>query len=175
MSDSFQIHNGLGDNVNGDKNIISLSVNMDVGRLSEILQTNAEKIKVLFAKVEKKSTVSKIEIDERTIPIDKKNNINGLAEFYNEFIKKHEGKLLALDNFFKENDFMTKIESAANHLKIHIFAKDNRKQNTLDTAIFNEIIQDHNKAVVDSEDKDIMTLLLFYLYRFCYIGDKNGI
>jgi len=175
MGSDSQIHSGSGDNVGRDKYVVYISPNMDVGRLREILETNGEKIKDLFQKIEEKNTALEIAIDDKTLAIEAKNKINGLAKFYEEFIKAHEGKLLALDIFFKENDYMDKIESAAYHLKMYIFSKENRETAELDPAIFDELIQEHNKAMMDIEDKDVMTLLLFYLYRFCYIGKKNGI
>ena len=46
--------------------------------------------------------------------------------------------------------------------------------NILEPTIFNTIIQEHTKAIKDRKEKSIMKLVIYYLYRFCYIGAKDA-
>jgi len=152
-------------------NSITIKINIDIGRLSSICETNAKEIIGLLSKLESDCV---IEYDDNFIKIDAKNKINELELFYTEFIKEEETKLAILDDFFKENNLTKHIERSAKSIRMSIFSFKNRNSNKLDPDIFNQIIQEHISIIDDSEIKDIMQLIIFYLYRYCYIGEKNG-
>ncbi|RAZ59259.1 hypothetical protein [Campylobacter hyointestinalis] len=153
-------------------NNIVAKINIDIGRLSNICETNAKEIIELLNKLE--SDCQAIEYGDDFIKIDTKNRINELEQFYTEFIKEEEAKLAILDDFFKDNNVTKHIEHSAKSIKISIFSFKNRNSNKLNSDIFNQIIQEHTSIIDDSEIKDVMQLIIFYLYRYCYIGEKNG-
>lgn len=161
-----------GDKVMGDKNTYQINhIDLDIGILKDILENNPTVIKESLDKLN--NIPSEFAPDERTIPINDKNLQNGLEEFYENFIKRIEQKLLALDKFFKENDYVDDIESAADSIKMFIFTYTNRNSMKLEPMIFNAIIQEHTKHILDGNQKGIMKLIIFYLYRYCYIGLKD--
>lgn len=160
--------------VSGNQTInnIVAKINIDIGRLSSICETNAKGIIELLNKLERDCQA--IEYGDDFIKIDTKNRINRLEQFYTEFIKEEEAKLAILDDFFKDNNVTKHIERSAKSIKMGIFSFKNRNSNKLDPDIFNQIIQEHTSIIDDSEIKDVMQLIIFYLYRYCYIGEKNG-
>jgi hypothetical protein len=161
-----------GDKVFGDKKIYEINhIDLDIGLLTDILQNNPDLIKKSLTKLNTSTVTSNP--DERTIPIDEKNLQNGLKDFYENFIKRIEQKLAALDSFFQEEDYVEDIEEAADSIKLFIFTYANRNSNILEPIIFNTIIQEHTKAIDGKEEKNIMKLIIFYLYRYCYIGSKD--
>ena len=153
-------------------NNIVAKINIDIGRLSSLCETNAKEIIELLNKFE--SDCQTIEYDDNFIKIDTKNRINGLEQFYTEFIKEEEAKLAILDDFFKDNNVTNHIERSAKSIRISIFSFKNRNSNKLNPDIFNQIIQEHTSIIDDNEIKDVMQLIIFYLYRYCYIGEKDG-
>lgn len=176
MSDIIMGDKIDGDKVNGDK--ISQfyqvnSISLDISALKDILETQPSVIQQTLKKLST-SNPDPFNPDERTIPILTKNLINGLTDFYENFIKSTEQKLAALDKFFQENDSMEDIEAAADSIKIFIFCHMNRNSSVLDPHIFNLIIQEHIKGISDFTQKQIMKLTIYYLYRFCYIGSKDA-
>lgn len=162
-----------GDKVLGNKYTYAINhIELDIGILKDVLENNPSLIKESLEKL----TNIPIEFapDERTIPIEDKNLQNGLEEFYENFIKRIEQKLSALDRFFKENDYVDDIENASESIRIFIFTYANRKTMKLDPILFNAIIQEHTKQILDFKQKNIMKLVIFYLYRYCYIGLKDA-
>ena len=159
------ISNNLNSNivVGGNQTINNIveKISIDIGRLSSICETNAKEIIELLNNLE--SDCQAIEYGDDFIKIDTKNKINELEIFYTELIKEEEAKLAILDNFFKDNNLTKHIERSAN-----------RNSNKLNPDIFNQIIQEHTSIIDDNEIKDVMQLIIFYLYRYCYIGEKNG-
>ncbi|WP_345992387.1 hypothetical protein [Sulfurimonas sp. HSL-1716] len=163
----------IGDKVMGDKKTYVLNhVDLDIGILKDILENNPLVIKASLTKLH--TIPSQFAPDERTIPISDKNLQNGLEEFYENFIKRIEQKLLALDKFFQENDYVDDIESAADSIKMFIFTYANRNSMKLEPMIFNAIIQEHTKPISGGQEKGIMKLIIYYLYRYCYIGLKDA-
>jgi hypothetical protein len=165
-----------GDNVHGNKSetFITYEINhidLDIGILTNILQTNPTIIKESLSKLNTSLSISNP--DERTIPIDEKNLKNGLKEFYDNFIKRNEQKLAALDDFFQEEDYVDEIEEASDSIRLFIFTYANRNSNVLEPMIFNTIIQEHIKNIEEYNEKNIMKLVIYYLYRYCYIGAKD--
>ncbi len=173
MSDIIHGDNIKGDKVMGDKKTYEINhVDLDVGGLKEVLENEPILIKETL---EKLHTVSReYSPDERTIPIADKNLNNGLVDFYENFIKHREQKLLALDKFFKDNDYIDDIEDAADSIKLFISTYANRNSLKLEPMLFNVIIQEHTKVVQTGKQKNIMKLMLYYLYRYCYIGLKDA-
>lgn len=166
-----------GDNVHGNKieTHITYDINhidLDIGILTDILQTNPSLIKESLSRLN--TSAIALDPDESTIPISDKNLQNGLEDFYENFIKRVEQKLAALHSFFLEEDYIDDIEEAADSIKLFIFTYANRNSNILEPMIFNTIIQEHTKAIEDRKEKNIMKLVIFYLYRYCYIGAKNA-
>ena len=79
-----------------------------------------------------------------------------------------------MDDFFKDNNLTKHIENSAKSIRISILSFKNRNSNKLNPDIFNQIIQEHTSIIDDNEIKDVMQLIIFYLYRYCYIGEKDG-
>ncbi len=158
-------------NTNGN-NYIELTVSMDVGRLKEIVETESIKIQNIFENMAEDCSVDSRYIDDGSISIFDKNDINGLTCFWEEFIKKHESKLQVLKDFFAANDYVRKIEKLSENLREEIFAFKNKNSHYLTPELLQIIVNQHTKSFVDSDDKDIAKLIIFYLYRFCFIGQK---
>ena len=173
MDKPLQNHSGSGDNVGRDKVVTLIPISMDVGTLINILQDSGDSIKTIFDSMNVIKDGASIYNSEITIPIAKKNTINDMTEYFDKYIKKHEAKLHALHSFFQKNDYMIRIESAAENLRTNIFSVDNRKTDKLNVSLLNTIIQDHRKALSKNKDKDIVQLILYYLYRYCFIGEKE--
>jgi len=170
--------NYQGDNINGDKilgNKVIYEINhidIDIGILRNIIQNNPTLVKESLAKLNTSTTKSNP--DERTIPIDEKNLKNELKDFYDNFIKRNEQKLALLDNFFQEEDYVDDIEEAADSIRLFIFTYANRNSNILEPMIFNMIIQEHIRNIELPNEKNLMKLVIYYLYRYCYIGAKDA-
>jgi len=162
-----------GDKVFGDKTTYILNhVDLDIGILKDILENNPSVIKTSLKQL--KTIPSEFSPDERTIPISDKNLLNGLAGFYENFIKREEQKLASIDKFFKENDYVDDIEDASDSIRMFIFSFANRNSMILNPLLFNAIIQEHTKSIGESNQKSIMKLIIYYLYRYCYIGLKDA-
>jgi len=99
-------------------------------------------------------------------------DLHGQHEHYS--LLKEGAQLAILDNFFKDNNLTKHIERSAKSIRISILSFKNRNSNKLNPDIFNQIIQEHTSIIDDNEIKDVMQLIIFYLYRYCYIGEKNG-
>lgn len=155
-------------NLFGD-NIIYYQISIDVERLQEIVREETPKVKELLGKLtaNKKNAFT----DNTAIKIDEKNIQNELVEFYDSFIKKQESKITILEQFVVENVLYDSIDSASEELKIFIFSHQDRKTHKLTPDVFSILIQEHTKGL-KGDDKDIMKLLLYFLYRECFIGDK---
>jgi hypothetical protein len=162
-----------GDKVLGNKSTYILNhVDLDIGILKDILENNPSVIKKSLQQL--KTIPSEFSPDERTIPISDKNLLNGLTEFYENFIKREEQKLASIDKFFKENDYIDDIEDASDSIRMFIFSFANRNSMILDPFLFNAIIQEHTKSIEVGNQKSIMKLIIYYLYRYCYIGLKDA-
>lgn len=162
-----------GDKVLGNKSTYILNhIDLDIGILKNILENNPSVIKKTLKQL--KTIPSEFSPDERTIPINDKNLLNGLTEFYENFIKREEQKLASIDKFFKENDYIDDIEDASDSIRMFIFSFANRKSMILDPLLFNAIVQEHTKSIRESNQKNIMKLIIYYLYRYCYIGLKDA-
>ena len=176
MPDNNDFSNNFNSNiaVNSNQTINNIveKINIDIGRLSSICETNAKEIIELLNKFE--SDCLAIEYDDYFIKIDTKNKINELERFYTEFIKEEEAKLAILDDFFKDNNLTKHIENSAKSIRISILSFKNRNSNKLNPDIFNQIIQEHTSIIDNNEIKDVMQLIIFYLYRYCYIGENDG-
>jgi hypothetical protein len=150
-------------------NIINYQISIDVERLQEIVYEETPKVKQLLNTLTsgEKSTIT----DNSAIKIDKKNIQNELIDFYDSFIKKQESKIEVLEKFVIDNSLYDNIDSASDTLKLFIYSHQDRESHKLTPDIFNILIQEHTKGL-KGDDKDVMKLLLFFLYRECFIGDK---
>lgn len=173
FGDNIAGDNIAGDKVLGDKTIYEINhIDLDIGILKGILENNPD---VITSSLHQLTTMSnQFSPDERTIPIDDKNLLNGLSRFYENFIKREEQKLASIDKFFKENDFIDEIENASDSIKMFIFSYANRESLKLEPLLFNAIIQVHTKSIENAEQKNVMKLVIYYLYRYCYIGLKDA-
>lgn len=164
MADINQ-NNILGKN---EVNII-YKISIDVERLQEIVRNDSENIKKLLSELTDEVTESTT--DNSSIKIEDKNIKNDLVDFYNEWIKKEESKFKVIEEFIIENNLYEKVDKASINLKQVIYSYQNKHNYKLTSEIFTTLIQEHTKGL-NSEDKDIITLLLYFLYRECFIGDK---
>lgn len=172
-NDNFAGDNIQGDKVMGDKVTYEINhVDLDIGVLNSILQNEPNIIKDTLISLN--TIPSENNPDERTIPISEKNLINGLKDFYENFIKHKEQKLASIDKFVKDNDYIDEIEDAAESIKMFIFTYANRNSLKLEPFLFNAIIQEHTKSIDDIKKRNIMKLMIYYLYRYCYIGSKDA-
>lgn len=178
FSDDISGDKILGDKVDGDKVLgdkrtyIINHIDLDIGILKDILENNPDTIKESLLKLN--TIPNEFNPNENTIPIKDKNLLNGLTAFYENFIKREEQKLAAIDKFFKDNDYIDAIEDASNSIRMFIFSFADRNSMELSPMLFNSIIQEHTKSIAEYTQKNIMKLVIYYLYRYCYIGLKNG-
>ena len=159
------------DNIFGN-NTVEIKVDIDIGRLKEIIENESLRIQRIFDETVIQSNREIQNFDDNFIPIDDKNIKNDLVGYWNEFIKKHESKLKILKDFFADNDYMEKIESASDDLKEEIFAFKNKNNHLLTPEVLRFIINQHTQHFNNTDDKNIAKLIIFYLYRFCFIGEK---
>jgi hypothetical protein len=148
---------------------IIYKISIDVERLQEIVRNDSENIKKLLSELTDEVTESTT--DNSSIKIEDKNIKNDLVDFYNEWIKKEESKFQVIEEFIIENNLYEKVDKASINLKQVIYSHQNKNNHKLTSEIFTTLIQEHTKGLT-SEDKDIITLLLYFLYRACFIGDK---
>lgn len=156
-------------NVNGN-NIIEIRLTIDIGRLRTIVETEKDHIKSVFLQIKQVKELQTI--DESSILISEKNMKNDLVAYYDNFIKKHESKLEVLKHFFDEEDYYYEIDQASEHLRELIFSYKNQQTHTLTPEIMSVLINYHTEPFQSVEDKDIMKLIIYYLYRYCFIGLK---
>lgn len=148
---------------------IIYKISIDVERLQEIVRNDSENIKKLLSELT--DDVVESTTDNSSIKIEDKNIKNDLVDFYNEWIKKEESKFKVIEEFIIENNLYDKVDKASINLKQVIYSYQNKNNHKLTSEIFTTLIQEHTKGL-NSEDKDIITLLLYFLYRECFIGDK---
>jgi len=155
-------------NDNGDNNVYinNMELDIDVEWIRNIIYNNKEKIKKLLAIFNKKNKNS----NDTDImkDIEDKNKKNDLETFYDKFIKKYENEMDILFNFFSNEEMIEEIEIASENIRIAIYSIS--KSEKLTPKIFNEILQKHTKILNDNEDKKLMRLMIFFLYRHCFIG-----
>lgn len=156
-------------NIHGD-NIIEIKLTIDIGRLKTIVETEKDRIKSVFLQIQQVKELHII--DESSIQISQKNMKNDLIIYYDEFIKKHESKLEILKHFFDEEDYYYEIDQASEHLRELIFSYKNQQTHKLTPEIMSTLINYHSQPFENAEDKDIMKLIIYYLYRYCFIGLK---
>jgi hypothetical protein len=144
-------------------------ISIDVERLQEIVYNDSLNIQRLLSTL----TNDKIPntIDNSSIKIEDKNIKNDLVDFYTEWIKKEESKFKIIEEFIVNNSLYEKIDKASTNLKQVIYSYQNKNNHKLTSELFTTLIQEHTKGL-NSDDKDIITLLLYFLYRECFIGDK---
>lgn len=173
FGDNIAGDNVEGDKVLGDKTVYEINhIDLDIGILKDILENNPD---VIINSLHQLTTIlSQFGPDESTVPIEDKNLLNGLSSFYENFIKREEQKLASIDKFFKENDFIDDIEDASDSIKMFIFTYANRESLKLEPLLFNAIIQEHTKSIKNGKLKNVMKLVIYYLYRYCYIGLKDA-
>lgn len=154
----------------GDNTLeIHYKISIDVERLQEIVRNDSENIKNLL--LELTDDITDSTTDNDSIKIEEKNIKNDLVEFYNEWIKEEEGKFNVIGEFIADNGLYTNVDKASKNLRQIIYSYQNKKNHTLTSEIFTILIQEHTKNL-DNDSKDIMVLLLYFLYRMCFIGDK---
>lgn len=158
-------------NINGDNIIVIYKdgIKIDIQYLQDIILNNKDKLISVIGKLAEKKCENKI--DNSFITLSEKNTKNNLEKFYDMFIKKHESKFELIQEFIDDNDLTSMIDDASENLRMSIFSYRNRQSNVLTPDIFNELITEHIIGV-KGEDKELIKLMLFFLYRTCYIGDK---
>ncbi len=144
-------------------------VSIDVERLQEIVRESSENIKNLLSELA--NDVTEGITDNSSIKIEDKNIKNDLVGFYNEFIKREESKFKVIEGFIVDNNLYEKVDKASVNLKQVIYSYQNKNNHKLTSEILSTLIQEHTKGL-NIEDKDIITLLLYFLYRECFIGEK---
>jgi len=162
---SIEQHNVYGNN------IVEIKLSIDIGRLKSIAETEKMRIKDIFSGIQKSMNTQ--DIDDSSLPIAVKNQQNDLEGYYDRFIKRHESKLDILKHFFEEEDYFDEIDEASEHLRELIFSFKNKQDDKLTPEVMSHLINEHSKAFEDSEDKEIMKLIIYYLYRHCFIGLKQ--
>lgn len=148
---------------------IIYKISIDVERLQEIVYNDSQNIQRLLSTLTDESLSNSADND--SIKIDDKNIKNDLVDFYNEWIKKEESKFKVLEEFIVDNNLYDKIDKASTNLKQIIYSYQNKNNHKLTSELFSTLIQEHTKGL-NNDDKDIIILLLYFLYRECFIGDK---
>jgi len=157
-------------NVNGKNEVnIIYKISIDVERLQEMVRNDSENIKNLLSELT--DNVADSTTDNDFIKIEDKNIKNDLVGFYQNFIIEEEGKFKVIEEFIVDNNLYDKVDKASKNLKRVIYSYQNKNNHKLTSEIFTILIEEHTKDL-DNDSKDIMTLLLYLLYRMCFIGDK---
>ena len=151
-------------------NQIIYCISVDVERLQEIIRDDANNVQKLLSDLtDNKRETNKT--DNSFTELNDKNLKNDLQDFYDEWIKKEESKFAIIEQFIRDNDLYDKIDNASVNLKQIIYSYQNKNNHKLTSELFTTLIQEHTKGL-DGDDKDIIKLLLYFLYRECFIGDK---
>jgi len=148
---------------------IIYKISIDVERLQEIVYNDSQNIQRLLSTLADDNLPNTI--DNSSLKIEDKNIKNDLVEFYREWIKKEESKFKVIEEFIVDNSLYEKIDKASTNLRQVIYSNQNKNNHKLTSELFTTLIQEHTKSL-NSDDKDIITLLLYFLYRECFIGDK---
>ena len=148
---------------------IIYKISIDVERLQEIVYNDSQNIQRLLSTLADDNLPNTI--DNSSLKIEDKNIKNDLVEFYREWIKKEESKFKVIEEFIVDNSLYEKIDKASTNLRQVIYSFQNKNNYKLTSELFTTLIQEHTKSL-NSDDKDIITLLLYFLYRECFIGDK---
>lgn len=154
-------------NQNGDNKVEILNLEIDVEWVRNIIFNDRDKIKAIlnnFKNNNLSQTNYKIMKD-----IEDKNRKNELVEFYEKFIKKYENEMDVLYNFFKEEEMFEEIDEASESIKIAIYSI--QKSEKLTPKIFGVILSRYTQSMQSNEDKKLMKLFIFFLYRHCFIGE----
>lgn len=144
-------------------------ISIDVERLQEIVRNDSKNIKKLLSELT--DEVIESTTDNSFIKIEDKNIKNDLVGFYQSFIMEEESKFKVIEEFIADNDLYEKVDNASKNLKRVIYSYQNKNNHKLTSEIFTMLIEEHTKGL-DNDSKNIMTLLLYFLYRMCFIGDK---
>jgi len=157
-------------NIFGDNEVkIIYQISIDVERLQEIVYKESKNIQRLLDTLTHENIENNT--DNSSIKIKDKNIKNDLVEFYNEWIKREESKFRVIEEFIVDNNLYEKIDKASANLRQIIYSYQNKNNYKLSSELFTTLIQEHTKGL-NSDDKDVITLLLYFLYRECFIGDK---
>ena len=158
----YNIHQ---ENTHGDNNVYILSLDIDVEWLRNIVFNDKDKIKVLLENFQQpKKSDFELKIMKN---IDDKNQKNELVDFYKTFIQKYENEMQILFDFFKDEELIDEIDRASESIQMAVYALNDETK--LNAKIFNNIIQEHTKSL-QNDDKELMKLIIFMLYRYCFIG-----
>ena len=154
-------------NQNGDNKVEILNLEIDVEWVRNIIFNDKNKLTNILSKFKNDSSLQltyKIMKD-----IDDKNKKNELEEFYEKFIKKYENEMDVLYNFFKEEEMIEEIDEASESIKIAIYSIQNSEK--LTPKMFGFILSKYTQTMNNNEDKKLMKLFIFFLYRHCFIGE----
>ena len=154
-------------NQNGDNKVEILNLEIDVEWVRNIIFNDKNKLTNILSKFKNDSSLQqnyKIMKD-----IDDKNKKNELEEFYEKFIKKYENEMDVLYNFFQEEEMIEEIDEASESIKIAIYSIQNSEK--LTSKMFGTILSKYTKTMENNEDKQLMKLFIYFLYRHCFIGE----
>jgi len=151
---------------NGNNYLYITELDIDVEWIRNIIYNDKEKIKNILSSFDKPDK----NLDEKEImkDIEDKNKKNDLVAFYDKFIKKYENEMDVLFDFFINENLVDDIETASDTIRIAIYSMSNSEK--LTSKILNDILQKHTKSLNENEDKKLMRLMIFFLYRYCFIG-----
>ncbi len=160
-------------NQNGNNNIYLETISIDIGYLQEIIFSDPSRLTELLTNITENKdndlTQSESSIMEG---IDSKNKKNDLVEYYTEYIQHEESKFRILEEFIEDNNLEEKVDSASRVIRRAIFSYRDRKSLKLTPSIFDMIVTMFTKNVSGLENKNLMTLWIYFLYRYCFIGEK---
>jgi len=159
----------------GDNNVYIMRLTVDVGWIQNIIFNNPEQVTNLLEKIEEYEELENDNEDYDTSPMDDiedKNKKNNLEEFYKEFIQQEESKFEVLEDFIKENDLGLKVERASKVIRRAIYSYNDRCSNKLTPQIFQELLTNFTENLNSHDEKNLMELWIYFLYRYCFIGEK---
>lgn len=148
-------------------------MSIDIEYLQEIVFSDPKRLTGLLNKITDSKENDMPQYDASIMKdIYDKNKKNDLVEYYEQFIQYEESKFRILEEFIKENELADKVDIASDVIKRAIFSYENRKSSKLTPQIFDMIVTEFTKSVQHSENKELMKLWIYFLYRYCFIGEK---
>ena len=106
------------------------------------------------------------------INLDKKNKLNHLTNYYKKYIEPCLVNTILIEKFIKDYDLKDDIDEISSEI-CRKMTNNAEEELPLNTEAFNKIITKYQKKTEHIKIQKFIKLLLFYLYRNCFIGLKS--
>lgn len=172
MCDKINQSNVFGDNISTTVINEQYKPSIDISGLKDIIFNHKDKIYKILDSIPPKLDSHVGMLNNETMHIERKNILNNLEAHFNNIIIKEEAKLSILQtNFFNNENIDLESKDFVKGIISWICAFNS--DGKLDNKAMNDLIIEYQKAFENEEDKALVRLVIYYLYRFCYIGLKE--